>query len=36
VLAASAGLADGEAAEQVLPVVRRLVEQGFLVGGTQP
>jgi hypothetical protein len=31
VLAASAGLADGEAAEQVLPVVRRLVEQGFLV-----
>ena len=31
VLAASAGLAEGEAAEQVLPVVRRLVEQGFLL-----
>ena len=31
VLAASAGLAPGEAAQQVLPVVRRLVEQGFLV-----
>ncbi len=30
VLAASAGLSDGEAAGQVLPVVRRLVEQGFL------
>jgi hypothetical protein len=30
VLAASAGLSDGEAAEQVVPVVRRLVEQGFL------
>jgi hypothetical protein len=33
VLAASAGLSDGEAAEQVVPVVRRLVEQGFLVAG---
>ena len=33
VLAASAGLSDGEAAEQVVPVVRRLVEQGYLVGG---
>ena len=32
VLAASAGLSEGEAAEQVLPVVRRLVEQGFLTG----
>ncbi len=32
VLAVSAGLSEGEAAEQVLPVVRRLVEQGFLVG----
>lgn len=31
VLAASAGLSDGEVAGQVLPVVRRLVEQGFLV-----
>ncbi len=31
VLASSTGLSDGEAAEQVLPVVRRLVEQGFLV-----
>jgi SAM-dependent methyltransferase len=31
VLAASAGLSTEEAAEQVLPVVRRLVEQGFLV-----
>src|SRR5688500_10284416 len=31
VLAVSAGLTDGEAAEQVLPVVRQLVEQGFLV-----
>ena len=31
VLASSAGIADGEAAEQVLPVVERLVEQGFLV-----
>ncbi len=31
VLASSAGLSDGEAAEQVLPVVERLVEQGFLV-----
>jgi hypothetical protein len=31
VLAAATGLSDGEAAEQVLPVVRRLVEQGFLV-----
>jgi SAM-dependent methyltransferase len=30
VLAAGAGLSDGEAAEQVLPVVERLVEQGFL------
>jgi SAM-dependent methyltransferase len=30
VLAAGAGLAPAEAAEQVLPVVRRLVEQGFL------
>jgi SAM-dependent methyltransferase len=32
VLAAGAGLTDAEAAEQVLPVVERLVEQGFLVG----
>ena len=31
VLAASAGLSDGEAAEQIAPVVRRLLEQGFLV-----
>ncbi|MCW2666407.1 MAG: Transferase [Frankiales bacterium] len=31
VLAMSAGLSDGEAAEQVLPVLHRLVEQGFLV-----
>ena len=31
VLASSAGLTDAEAAEQVLPVVERLVEQGFLV-----
>jgi len=31
VLAAAAGLGAGEAAEQVVPVVRRLVEQGFLV-----
>ena len=31
VLASSTGLTDDEAAEQVLPVVRRLVEQGFLV-----
>ena len=31
VLAMSAGLTDAEAAEQVLPVVERLVEQGFLV-----
>ena len=31
VLAASAGLSTGEAADQVVPVVRRLVEQGFLV-----
>jgi Methyltransferase small domain len=30
VLASSAGLTAGEAAEQVVPVVRRLVEQGFL------
>jgi SAM-dependent methyltransferase len=30
VLAASVGLSVAEAAEQVLPVVRRLVEQGFL------
>ena len=30
VLAMSTGLTDGEAAEQVLPVVRQLVEQGFL------
>ena len=30
VLAMSAGLTDGEAAEQVLPVVRQLVAQGFL------
>jgi hypothetical protein len=30
VLAAATGLSDGEAAEQVLPVVQRLVEQGFL------
>ena len=32
VLAGSAGLSDGEAAAQVLPVVRRMVEQGFLLG----
>ena len=32
VLAGSAGLTDAEAAEQVLPVVERLVERGFLVG----
>ena len=32
VLASSAGLSEGEAAEQVLPVVERLVEQGFLLG----
>jgi SAM-dependent methyltransferase len=32
VVAAAAGLGPGEAAEQVLPVVTRLVEQGFLVG----
>lgn len=31
VLARSAGISDAEAAEQVLPVVERLVEQGFLV-----
>ncbi len=31
VLAASAGMDDSEAAEQVLPAVQRLVEQGFLV-----
>ncbi len=31
VLASSTGLTDAEAAEQVLPVVSRLVEQGFLV-----
>ena len=31
VLAASAGISEAEAAEQVLPVVQRLVEQGFLV-----
>ena len=31
VLASSTGLSEGEAAEQVLPVVHRLVEQGFLV-----
>ena len=30
-LAAGAGIAEGEAVEQGLPVVRRLVEQGFLV-----
>ena len=30
VLASSAGIPEGEAAEQVLPVVHRLVEQGFL------
>ena len=33
VLASSAGLSEGEAGEQVLPVVERLVEQGFLVAG---
>ncbi len=32
VLASSAGISDGEAAEQVLPVVEQLVRQGFLVG----
>ena len=31
VLAASAGLSEGEAAEQVLPVVEQLVARGFLV-----
>ena len=31
VLAGSAGISEDEAAEQVLPVVERLVEQGFLV-----
>ena len=31
VLARSAGISQAEAAEQVLPVVERLVEQGFLV-----
>ena len=31
VLASSTGLSEAEAAEQVLPVVARLVEQGFLV-----
>ena len=31
VLAASAGIDESEAAEQVLPAVQRLVEQGFLV-----
>lgn len=31
VLAAAVGLTDAAAAEQVLPVVRRLVEQGFVV-----
>ena len=31
VLASSAGLSEGEAAEQVLPVVEQLVLQGFLV-----
>lgn len=31
VLASSAGISDDEAAEQVLPVVERLVQQGFLV-----
>ena len=31
VLAASAGIGAEEAAEQVVPVVQRLVEQGFLV-----
>ena len=36
VLAASAGLSSGEAAQQVVPVVRRLVEQGFLVPGGAP
>ena len=33
VLAAATGLSTGEAVEQVLPVVERLVEQGFLVAG---
>ncbi len=31
VLASSAGISEDEAAEQVLPVVERLVQQGFLV-----
>ena len=31
VLASSAGLSDDEAADQVLPVVERLIQQGFLV-----
>ncbi|MFP5219866.1 MAG: hypothetical protein ACLGIG_09030, partial [Actinomycetes bacterium] len=31
VLAAATGLGPGEVAEQVVPVVHRLVEQGFLV-----
>jgi hypothetical protein len=30
-LAAGAGISEGEAVETGLPVVRRLVEQGFLV-----
>jgi SAM-dependent methyltransferase len=32
VLASSAGITEADAAEQVLPVVERLVEQGFLTG----
>ncbi len=38
VLAVSAGLSETEAAEQVLPVVERLVAQGFLIGspGVRP
>jgi len=31
VLASSAGISDSEAAEQVVPVVEYLVQQGFLV-----
>jgi SAM-dependent methyltransferase len=31
VLASSAGISEAEAAEQVLPVVERLVQQGFLI-----
>ncbi len=36
VLASSAGLSEGEAAEQVLPVVTSLVAKGFLVPAARP